>query len=206
MLNERNAIVAYEQSNGTYNLHASSYLGRDLGLTDRITSESPYGTGTSGYEPGIVDETAIEEGVSLQQAVDWLNFERFGAVIVVSEAFDSTPYRALWFGLEDCCEVVYDSEAFGNGALVSVHGAGSGLTVDEKFCTRYTATKRTLGRLVEEGVLRATEARTRLQQYVVSQKRDDQRVVFASGAVPESHERSIADVLTNFCRQFLRKR
>jgi hypothetical protein len=73
MLDERNAVVAYEQSNGTYNLHISSYLGRNLRLTDRITSESPHGTGTNGYEPGIVDETAIEEGVSLQQAIDRLS-------------------------------------------------------------------------------------------------------------------------------------
>jgi hypothetical protein len=206
MLDERNAVVAYEQSNGTYNLHISSFLGRDLRLTDRITSESPYGTGTNGYEPGIVDETAIEEGVSLQQAIDRLNFKRFGAVIVVSETFDLIPYRALWFGLEDCCEVVYNSETFGNGALVSVHGAGSESIVDEKFCARYTATKRTLSRLVEDGVLRAAEARTRLQQYVVSLKRDDHKVVFASGAAPESHERSMLDALTNSGRQLLGKR
>jgi hypothetical protein len=206
MLDERNAVVAYEQSNGTYNLHISSYLGRNLRLTDRITSESPYGTGTNGYEPGIVDETPIEESLSLQQGIDRLNFERFGAVIVVSETFDTTPYRALWFGLEDCCEVVYDSEAFGNGALVSVHGAGAGATVDKEFCTRYTATKRTLGRLVDDGVLRATEARTRLQEYVVSLKQDDYKIIFASGAAPESHERSILDTLTGSGRQFLRER
>lgn len=202
-MNQRQALVAYEQSNGRYNIHRSPALGGNLELVERLELETPYGGGTSGYEPSIVEEEPIECGVSLQETIDKLDFSRFGAVVVVSAAFEVTPYRATWFGLREHSEVVYDSDAFGNGALVQLELVDGNIPDDNAFCAGHEAKKRTLGGLVDDGVLAAHEAQVRLREEVAAYADDGYEVVFASGLNPRSAEASLVDRVASSGRRLI---
>lgn len=201
-MNHRAALVAYEQSHRRYTVHRSSAIGRDLQVATRIDAETPYGGDSNGTESRFVEVDPIETGLTLQQVIDRLDFSRFGAVIVVSESFDVTPYRALWFGFSEVCESVYGSDAFGNGALASVGVIGGERPEDEAFCARYRATKRTLGRSIDEGVLSVSEARQRLRRRVAEYEAEDRDVRFATNQKPEMEESTLRELARTGRRLF----
>lgn len=193
-MKQRAALVAFEQSNGTYDVHRSSAIGQELHLCERITGESPYVRSGREYETALVEEDPIETNLTFQQVIDRLDFSRFGAVVDVSPDFEVTAYRAPWFGLCDSCDVVYDSECFGYGALVSIPRVDDDPVDDRLFCARYGGTKSTLGRLVQEGMLTPEQARGQLRELVFEFTASGRDVRFATGQEPDTEESAIAEL------------
>lgn len=193
-MKQRAALVAYEQANGRYDVHRSAYIGQQLELAERISSETPYGHGDTDYEPSLVEDEVIETDLTLQQVVDRLDFSRFGAVVVVSETFEITPYRAPRFSLGRHCERVGESDPFGAGALVSLHFIDGDPLEDEAFCAAYRGAKQTLGRLVDAGVVTARDARERLRAHVAGYEDEGRDVRFATGQEPDVEPSSLAEL------------
>jgi hypothetical protein len=202
-MNQRQALVLYEASDGRYTAHRSMYIGRNLQLAARISSEMPYGNGDSDHEPAIVDDTPIEEDRSFQEIVDRLDFSRFGAVVTVSERFEVRPYRAVWFGLSNCSQKVSDTDPFGNGALVGVPHVDGEAVADTAFCASTKATKTTLGGLVDAGDISPETARDRLRELVAGYAADGYDVVFASGLDPREDRLAVADRVISSGRRLL---
>lgn len=102
-------------------------------------------------------------------------------MVVVSETFEVTPYRALWFGVEDGCVSVSEGDRIGNGAIVSrpaIHGEP---TKDTAFYRRYVAVKRTLGGRIDDRQVSLGSARRPHRTHVALRVEDGPRVVFGSG-------------------------
>lgn len=149
---------------------------------------TPYGYSRREEESPLIEQEAIEEGLRLQEIVDRLDFAGFSAVVIVSETFEVTPYRALWFGFENSCVSVSENDRIGNGAIVSrpeIHGQPA---VDATFCARYVAVKRTIGGLVDDAQLTLRYARRHIRTYVALLEGDGHDVVFASGTNPRASE------------------
>lgn len=193
-MQQRAALVAYEQSNGSYDVHRSRHLGQQLPLCQRITAETPYSRGIGAYEPDLVERDPIETDITFQQVIDRLDFSRFGAVVRVSSEYEVMPYRAAWFGLSDSCSLVFDSDSYGNGALVGVPQRDEQPVDDSHFCARYEGTKSTLGKLVEERILTAEQARGQLRELVLEFRASDREVRFATGQEPDTEEAAIAEL------------
>lgn len=192
-MQERATLIAYEESNGTYDLHRSPELGDDLALPAQIprrTSAEPMTEGAT----SVVVEPPLETGVPFQQVIDRLDFSRFGTVIQVSTASEVIVHRAPWFGLSDSCDSIYDSEVFGFGALVSVPQTAGGPFDDDIFAARYEGTKSTLGRLVDEGVLTPGEARGQLRELVIEFSERGRAVRFGTGQEPDVEESAFAEL------------
>lgn len=198
----RAALVAYEHSDGTYDLHRSDRLGRDLHEAWRITEVTPNGYSQCDEEVAFLETDPIESGMSFQQIVDTLDYASYSAVVVVSESYEVIPYRALWFGFADSCADVCDSARVGHGALVRLPDIHHHPERDISFCTRYEATKRTLGGLVDDGVLSLEVARKHLRSHValLDEERD---VVFASGTDPRRLESSSQSAVTSILNRVL---
>lgn len=196
-MQKRAALVAYEQSNGTYEIHRSPDLGDDLRLVARYRSRTSNDRSEPEGAPTIVVEAPLETGLTFQQVIDYLDFSRFGTVIRVSKDSEVTPYRAPWFGLSDSCDRVYESEAFGYGAMVSVPQAAGEPLEDDIFAARYEGTKSTLGRLVDEGMLTAEQARGQLRELVIEFATRGREVRFATGQEPDAEESAIAELAAN---------
>ncbi|WP_336135374.1 DUF6735 family protein [Natronomonas amylolytica] len=205
-MNQRHALVLYEASDGSYAAHRSTYIGRNLQLAARISSETPYGHGDGDYEPALVEETPLEEGVSLQRMVDRLDFSRFGAVVRVSDRFEVRPYRAIWFGLSEWSETVYESDAFGNGAIIGVSHVDGEAVGDGTVCTSIEAAKAMLGGLVDAGDLAPETARSRLRGLVAGYAASGHDVVFASGLDPRENEVPVAGQVISSGRRLLELR
>lgn len=188
-MRDRPALVAYEQSNGTYDGHRSDRLGRDLHEAWRISEVTPRGYARPEEESALIEQEAIEEGLQVQAIVDRLDFAGFSAVVLVSETFEVTPYRALWFGLENSCRCVAESERTGHGAIVSRCGMHGQPAADAIFCARYVAVKRTLGGLVDDGRLSLEAARRHLRTHVALLD-DGRDVVFGRGSNPRGPAQS----------------
>lgn len=193
-MRQRAALVAYEQSNGTYQIHRSPNLGEDLAVLPRIESGPSESHPAPEGLPSVVLEAPLKVGVPFQEVVDGLDFSRFGAVIEVSEDSAVTPYRAPWFGLSDSCNRVYDSEVFGYGALVGVPQTAGEPFADDIFAPRYEGTKSTLGRLVDEGMLTPEQARRQLRELVAEFAGESRDVRFASGQQPDGEPSTLLDL------------
>lgn len=193
-MQQRAALVAYEQSHRSFDVHRSRHLGQQLPLCQRITADTPFGRGGGDYEPDLVERDPIETGLTFQQVIDRLDFSRFGAIVRVSSEFEVTPYRAVWFGLSDSCRLVFDSDPYGNGALVSVPQRDGEPVDDSHFRARYEGTKSTLGKLVEEEMLPAEQARGQLRELVVEFRASDREVRFATSQEPDTEESAIAEL------------
>jgi hypothetical protein len=183
--------------------HRSTYIGRNLQLAARISSETPYGHGNGDYEPALVEETPIEEGLSLQRMVDRLDFSRFGAVVRVTDRFEVRPYRAVWFGLSEWSEHIYDDDAFGEGAIVALSHVDGEAVADGGFCTSIEAAKATLDGLVDAGDIPPETARDRLRGLVAGYASGGHEVIFASGLDPRESAVTIADQVLTSGRRLL---
>lgn len=137
LMQQRAALVAYEQSHRSYDVHRSRNLSQQLELCQRITADTPFGCGGGDYEHELIERDPIKTEITFQQVIDRLDFSRFGAVVRVSSEFEVTPYRAAWFGLSENCDVVFDRESYGYGALVSVPQQDRRPVEDDHFCARY---------------------------------------------------------------------
>ena len=193
-MQQRAALVAYEQSHRSYDVHRSRTLGEQLAFCQRITAETPFGRGGGDYEPELVERDPIETGISFQRVIDRLDFSRFGTVVWVSSEFEVTPYRAAWFGLSGSCDVVFNSESYGYGALISVPRRDGRPLEDDHLCARYEGTKSTLGKLVEEGMLTPEQARGQLRELVLEFRASGREVQFATGQAPDIEESAIAEL------------
>jgi hypothetical protein len=202
-MRQRHGLVLYEGSDGNYAAHRSTYIGRNLQLATRISSETPYGHGDSDYEPALVEETPIEEGRSLQAIIDRLDFSRFGAVIRVTDSFEIRPYRAVWFGLSGWSDKIYEDDAFGEGAIVALSHVDGEAVADGAFCTSIEAAKATLGGLVDAGDLPPETARDRLRGLVAGYASGGHEVIFASGLDPRESGITIADQVLTSGRRLL---
>ena len=192
-MQQRAALIAYEQSNGTYELHRSPDFGDDLALAAQIPRRTS-AESTTEEATSVVVEPRLETDVPFQQVIDRLDFSRFGAVIKVSRDSELTPYRAPWFGLSDSCDSIYGSKVFGFGALVKVPQTAGEPFEDDIFAARYEGTKATLGRLVDEDVLTPEQARGQLRELVVEFSERGREVRFATGQEPDAEESAFAEL------------
>lgn len=188
-MKHRAALVAYEQSDGTYDLHRSDRLGRDLQEAWRITGLTPYGYSQIDEGTRLIEPTAIAQGWTFREIVDDLDYAHFSAVVRVSEAYAVTPYRALWFGLAESCAQVTGSSRIGNGVLVRLADVHAHPERDVALCGRFEAMKRTLGGLVDAGVVSVPVAREHLTRHVAGLEAD-RDVVWPSGMAGRSRDRS----------------
>lgn len=130
------ALVAYERTDGTFNLHHSRWGGRNLVLKHRITEGTPFGAEhptqwtrelhdalTAGADvERVVDRYHLDgntltdvdpvprvTGVNVEAALtDHLEFQRYDAFYVVDRDLRVTPYRTLWLSLEFVSRLVSD--------------------------------------------------------------------------------------------------
>ncbi|MFC6731705.1 DUF6735 family protein [Haladaptatus sp. DYSN1] len=103
------ALVAYEQADGTFDLHYSQWGALGFRLAYTLAETDPFGPDET------VEPTPRATGLSLDVILtDYLDFLLHEAFYVVSPGFDVTAYVPVWFGLET------DDEVVGNGALVPV--------------------------------------------------------------------------------------
>lgn len=79
-MRERQALVAYEQSNSTYDVHRSDRLGCDLHEARRITKVTPFGYSRRKEESPLIEPEPLEEDVRLQAIVDRIDFAVFSVV------------------------------------------------------------------------------------------------------------------------------
>jgi hypothetical protein len=172
------ALVAYERTDGQYNLHYSHWGANDLRLKHTITEATPFG-GEAPTEQAHQAIDALAEGENVQAVLDeygrvgsvdvdieprvvgvtmdeavteWLDFLQHEAFFVVSPAFDVTAYRTLWFGLCFESEVVQDSPAIGHGALRTVRWYQGAPVNDGYTRGAFVGTKRAVADMVDRGV------------------------------------------------------
>lgn len=119
------ALIAYERSDGSYNLHYSHWSGCNLRLKQTITEATPFGgecptekahEAFDALVAGEDVESVVDEyrrlrsadvdlepqavDVTIDEAVtEWLDFLHHEAFYVVDREFEVTAYQTLWFGL-----------------------------------------------------------------------------------------------------------
>jgi len=104
------ALVAYERTDGDYDLHRSRWGGTDLSLARRITAETPYGGERTvaawvrrGPSPGPtsrpVERRPVATGLDFDAVVDAVDFRQHEALFVVAPDYGTAAYLPLWFGL-----------------------------------------------------------------------------------------------------------
>lgn len=165
-MRHRHALVAYEQSDRTYELHRSQRLGRDLHEAWRISESTSFGYAHEDEEAALIDPEPLDSGWKFHHLVDDLDYARFSAIVLVSQTLAVTPYRALWFGFADLCPQVVDCSHIGNGVLVRVDDVHEHPERDVALCARFDATKRTLARLVDGGQVSLDAAQSHLRAHV----------------------------------------
>lgn len=114
------ALVAYERSDGRYDLHRAHW-GGDRDLRAALTREAPFGGprertglaalldrlgvapagGVLASDPGwAVDPEPVATGLGRREVHQRVDFGEHELLYVVSAAFDVTAYAALGFGLD----------------------------------------------------------------------------------------------------------
>ncbi|WP_436927626.1 DUF6735 family protein [Halosimplex amylolyticum] len=180
------ALIAYERSDRTYNVHYSHWGAQHLRLKTAITDETPFG----GDEPNQTLQTVHRQllETSSYQAVDrvldgydlpslqvdiepqclgWtvdeiigdlLDYLHHEAFYVVDTDFRVTAYRTHWFGLQHDCRAVADAPTVGNGALRTVRWY-EGEPVGDGFAQgEFRALKDVVGDLIDRGVFTHADA------------------------------------------------
>lgn len=186
------ALVAYERTDGNYNLHYSHWGGCDLRLKHTITKATPFGGecpteqthqafdamvsgndvndvlskyGHSGSAGVALEPRAVS--VTIDAAIsEWLDFLQHEAFYVVDRAFEVSAYRTLWFGLCYESEVIQDSAFVGNGALRTVRWYQGESVGDGYTRGEFSGVKQTVAEMVDRGVLTPADALDYLEQAV----------------------------------------
>jgi hypothetical protein len=189
------ALVAYERSDGSYNLHYSHWGACNLRLRNRITSETPYGGTcpakwaretyqalTAGEPVEAVRERYIDGSgstdvepvpqttdVSLEEIItahlDYLMHEAF---FVVDRAFEVTTYRTLWFGLQYEAECAASRSAVGDGAVRKIRWHDNRPVGDGYAQGQFAGMKRIVGEFIDRGMIDEATARRLLKQQLVA--------------------------------------
>lgn len=182
------ALVAYERVDGQYNLHFTHWGGADLRLVKQITPDRPFGGSVDNHpwveevfphlqtttEPILpespadrpqtqVDPSPIAVELRLEEIeLEYLDFQTFEALYVVSPTFDVTGYRTLWLGFADTAERISHSPTVGHGILVALRWY-EGAPVGDGYLRGWFAGAKTIyGELLDRGALTVPQATTRL--------------------------------------------
>jgi len=190
------ALVAYERSDGSYNLHYSHWGACNLRLRNRITNETPYGGTcpsqwarethqalTAGEPVEAVRERYHIDGsgstdvepvpqttdVSLEEILTaHLDYLMHEAFYVVDRAFEVTAYRTCWFGLQYEAESVDPRSAVGDGAVRRIRWHDNRPVGDGYAQGQFAGMKRVVGELLDRDVLDEATARRVLKQQLVA--------------------------------------
>lgn len=190
------ALVAYERTDGTYNLHYTHWGGCNLRLKHRITEATPYGSDcpsqwareahqslTAGEDPDTVAERYHIDGscptdvepiprttnVTFEDALsDHLDYLTHEAFYVVDREFGVTAYRTLWSGLQYDAESVDTQPTVGLGAIRTVRWYDGEPVSDGYARGEFAGMKRVVGKMVDRGVFDAEAALQFLKQQVVA--------------------------------------
>jgi len=185
------ALVAYECTDGNYNLHYTHWGALDLRLRYTITETTPFGSDrltkaaaeayealTSGIDPervqdrvDLTDCTGVDvepipqaTGLTLADAIsDHLDYLLHEAFYVVDREFEVTAYRTLWFGLQYESSRVDTSPTVGHGAIQPAQWH-DGEPVSDGFTRgQFAGMKRVVGEMVDRGMFDREEALEYLQ-------------------------------------------
>jgi len=180
------ALIAYERSNGKYNLHYSHRGALHLRLKRKLTPETPFGGETVSDDvcdhfevlldreqedtPGIDLPTDDRAGMSVELEplacdlsfdgilTEHLDFLHYEALYVVTSDFDVSAYLTLWLGLEYDCESITESQTVSNGALRTVSWHDGEPINDGYIQGEFQALKSVVGDLVDRDVFTSEEA------------------------------------------------
>lgn len=194
------ALIAYERPDCLYNLHYSHWGGLNLRLKHELTPETPFADETDSewsqhhYETLLttqrdhhdIDVVSVEDRpqsrvdpapVATQATMDdiistHLDFLHHEAFYVVSQRFEVTAHRTLWFGLQYDCEAVEDETTVGNGALCTVRWYEGEPVTDRFVRGQFQGLKDVVGDLIDDGVFTPEEA-TRYMIEKLSEWNDD---------------------------------
>ncbi len=173
------ALIAYERTDGNYNLHYSHWGGCQLRLKHRITEATPFGGEIPSQWTGEVHD-ALAAGEDIERLADQyhlsrdiptdveplprvtdvgfeqlltdeLDFLHHEAFYVVDRDFRVTAYRTLWLGLEYDSELVTDSPTVGHGILKTVRWHDGHPVGDDYTRGQFEAVKRVVGDMVDTG-------------------------------------------------------
>jgi hypothetical protein len=201
------ALVAYERTDGNYNLHYTHWGALNLRLMHKITATTPFGGDrrrewstdvytelTAGTSPATVQErfdlgaaagTDVEPlpqvtDVTLTEAVSGhLDYLLHEAFYVVDRALEVTPYRTLWFGLKYEATCITESPTVGHGALQPVQWH-DGTPVGDGFTRgQFTGMKQVVGEMVDRGMFDREGALEYLQGKLFSTTDAEVRVSLA---------------------------
>jgi hypothetical protein len=185
------ALVAYERTDGNYNVHYSHWGASSLRLKHAITEATPFGGDDPGAQwPREVHEALIDggevaavreqyrlddcqtdveplpraTGVDFETITsDHLDFLSHEALFVVSAEFDVAAYRTHWFGLQYESDSVIDSATVGNGALRTVRWYDDELVGDGYTKGEFAALKAVVGDMLDRGVFTREQAQRYMQ-------------------------------------------
>lgn len=180
------ALIAYERSNGKYNLHYSHRGALHLRLKSELTPETPFGGDTVSKDvcdhfEELIDRkqedvsdidlatdkrvgTVVEiEPLACNLSFDGiltehLDFLHYEALYIVTSDFDISAYRTLWLGLEYDCESIIESQTVSNGALRTVRWHDGEPINDGYIQGEFQALKSVVGDLVDRDVFDSEEA------------------------------------------------
>lgn len=191
------ALVAYERTDGTYNLHYSHTGGRNLRLKRALTRATPFGSDDGPQwartafsdlcdgapvayvadryhlrrgddDPTPVRPVPMATDVTFEDAITGhLDYLDHVAFYLVDAEFRVTAYRPLWFGFEYAAESVAESPTVGHGALLRLQWVDGEPIDDEYYRGQFAGTKRVVGDMLDRAVFDVTAAREYLQEQLV---------------------------------------
>lgn len=204
------ALVAYERTDGMYNLHYSHWGGANLRLKHRITTANPYAgecpaqwgreahqSFTAGENVGLVVDRYNIDGscptdvdpvpsatrITLSEALEsHIDYLTHEAFYVVDRELDVTAYRTLWFGLQYDAESIEQHSTVGFGAIRTVRWYDGEPVSDGYVRGQLTGMKHVLGTMIDRGVLDEAAALALLKDALT--KTTDQSYELHFGAVP----------------------
>jgi hypothetical protein len=190
------ALVAYERTDGTYNLHYSHWGASGLRLKHAITEATPYGgdtpaqwartthealTAGEGVEqvrerldvegncPTDIEPLPQITNVTLEETItNQLDFLTHEAFYVVDHEFEVAAYRTLWLGLQYESEQVDQSPTVGHGVIQTVRWYQGEPVGDGYTQGQFEGMKRIVGKMVDRGVFGQTEALRFLEEQVLA--------------------------------------
>jgi hypothetical protein len=191
------ALVAYERTDGTYNLHYSHTGGRNLRLKHALSRTTPFGSDagpqwareafgdlqdgapveyvadwyrlrTGDADPTLVRPVSIATGVTFEDAItEQLDYLDHAAFYLVDAKFHVTAYRPLWFGFEYVTDAVAKSPSVGHGVLLRLRWVDEMPIDDEYLRGQFVGMKRIVGAMIDREVFDAATAREYLQSQLV---------------------------------------
>ncbi|WP_255152198.1 DUF6735 family protein [Halorarius halobius] len=202
------ALVAYERTDGTYNLHYTHWGGSNLRLKHTITEATPFGGDTpaqwareahqaltTGSDPETVRDSYTidgscptdvepiprETGVTLTEILTaHLDYLHHEAFYVVDRELEVTAYRTLWFGLQYDADSIDRQPTVGFGAVRTVRWYEGEPVGDGRARGEFAGMKRVVGAMVDRGVFDEQSATQFLKQQVQATTDTDRGMLFGA--------------------------